>query len=87
MLFSTSLVALILSPRRLQITNTKVRYSSFVPELYMIMLTEAAAIYHMRVDISNDRTGGQAESETTCHSARRLHLSIRYSDDETPFDN
>jgi hypothetical protein len=28
MLFSTSLVALILSPRRLQITNTKVRSSS-----------------------------------------------------------
>lgn len=28
MLFSTSLVALILSPRRLQITNTKVRRSS-----------------------------------------------------------
>ncbi len=32
MLFSTSLVALILSPRRLQITNTKVRGCLLMPE-------------------------------------------------------
>lgn len=48
---------------------------------------EAAAIHHMRVDLSNDRASGQVESETTGDSARRLHLSIRYPDDETSFDN
>lgn len=47
MLFSTSLVALILSPRRLQITNTKVRRSpqvgihSFLL-LFLIKTTEIA---------------------------------------------
>lgn len=36
MLFSTSLVALILSPRRLQITNTKVRSSPLLGNRCML---------------------------------------------------
>ena len=42
MLFSTSLVALILSPRRLQITNTKVRSNGITGEFSMQRLTSYA---------------------------------------------
>jgi len=45
MLFSTSLVALILSPRRLQIKNTKVRSSSHMRR--SCKLTLVAQLHHM----------------------------------------
>jgi hypothetical protein len=74
MLFSTSLVALILSPRRLQIQNTKVgKSTSFMADgpwklSTCIGLTfDIATMHNMRVDVPHDGSGGQAESQATSH--------------------
>lgn len=100
MLFSTSLVALILSPRRLQITNTKVRRVS--EWIYLLdscaglmkgrsglstvnaFVYFIAPIYNMRIDFSNDRAGSQTEPEATGDRVRRSDLSLRYPDHEAP---
>lgn len=72
MLFSTSLVALILSPRRLQITNTKVSAqkprSMVLVMRRLVLIINPATIYHLRVDLSHYRISGEVEPETTCDS-------------------
>lgn len=72
MLFSTSLVSLILSPRRLVITNTKVA----VPNESRARLTCVAAIYHLRADIRDHSIGSPYVEEAAGHCPRTSDISL-----------
>jgi hypothetical protein len=86
MLFSTSLVALILSPRRLQIKNTKVRHGNL---LWSTMLTHgiSAQFDNLRTYLPDYRPSRAPQSEETGHSSRGPDLSLRYSDHEAALHN
>lgn len=92
MLFSTSLVALILSPRRLQITNTKVcqsiraagqillRVNKVIALITIVLFT--APMHNMRIDFPNYSPLCEAESQTPGDRVGRSDLPLRYPDDE-----
>lgn len=88
MLFSTSLVALILSPRRLQIQNTKVCHiiwtlmSRWSFQIDMELMFELATMHNMRVNISNYSACGEAEPQATSYCPRGSNIPVRYSDNE-----
>ena len=87
MLFSTSLVALILSPRRLQISNTKVRLDArskaFICFVFQ-RLQFTAAINNMRAHFSDYDTSCTVKSQTLGHHPRGPDLSIRHTKYEAP---
>ena len=84
MLFSTSLVAIILSPRQLRITNTKVRTSqmNFVMVFKIKELTlggaSTEAIYNMRAHLPNQRACSPAQQETVDRRSRGTDIFVRY---------
>lgn len=83
MLFSTSLVALILSPRRLQITNTKVSFRRPIPSVCFVWTDFVPATIHdMRVDLSHHGAGRQVEPNAPSHCPGGPNISLRYSDNE-----
>ena len=73
MLFSTSLVALVLAPRLLRILNTKVSWQYWVPTVADI----ATERYHdSRTYFSYEDLSCEDESQTASSSFGRVNLSV-----------
>jgi hypothetical protein len=76
MLFSTSLVALILSPRHLVIQNTKVLYTH---HWSTFQLTRLSAFFHyLRAYIPICGPGCAAQPQATCRCAWGGNISVRH---------
>jgi hypothetical protein len=83
MLFSTSLVALILSPRLLRILNTKVGGISSASTAKLFQLIPASETNHdLRTHLSDEDIGCEDESKTPGCRAGRLNLPIRHQQHE-----
>jgi hypothetical protein len=85
MLFSTSLVALILSPRHLVIQNTKAGFLFSSQSFLLIVLPEV--LNHLRTHVSFCSPCRTAQSQTACCSIGRGNLLVRHFQHDSTLHN